>query len=268
MKREVVKHLLANHKLSQTRACNIAGISRRTYRYISIRDDSEIINALLDMSDKHPGYGFWKIYHRLRSEGLLCNHKRMYRVYCELKLNINRKQKKRLPSRMKQPIIIPQTIDQSWSMDFMHDTLYDGRRFRLLNIIDDHNREVVHIEAGSSIGGHRVVRVLEDLKCRGRKPAQIRVDNGPEFISKIFQFWCQKHKVKIQYIQPGKPTQNAIIERLNKSCRTELLNTYIFESIADVEQKISEWQYEYNYNRPHDSLGHLSPMAYKQNNNN
>ncbi len=148
-------------------------------------------------------------------------------------------------------------------MDFMHDTLYDGRRFRLLHIIDDFNREIVHTEAGSSISGHRVVRVLEELKAQKRIPKQIRVDNGPEFISKVFQRWCQQQGVQILYIQPGCPTQNSYIERLNKSCRNEVLDTHIFNAMAEVEHQLSKWKYEYNYQRPHESLGNLSPINYK-----
>ena len=177
---------------------------------------------------------------------------------------IKKKSKRRLPTRIKRPIEIPETINQVWSMDFMHDALYDGTKFRLLNIIDHYNRELLAIEIGQSLSAIRVIRVLERLKKQERLPQVIRVDNGPEFLSKAFQKWVQDNGVTIDYIQPGKPTQNAIIERLNKSCREELLNPYLFDSLQEVEKKATAWQWEYNHLRPHNALGNQSPIKYKQ----
>ena len=204
-KRKVVDHLKSAHSFSERKSCFLTGISRRTYRYRSIKNDDSLIEALSTLVEKHPGYGFWKLYHKLRAKGHPWNHKRVYRVYCKLQLNMRRRVRKRLPKRTRQPLSLPEKPDQVWSMDFMNDSLWDGRRFRILNIIDDYNRELVAMEIDHSIPGQRVVRVLDRLQRQGRVPKNIRVDNGPEFLSKVFLLWCQENQVKIQYIQPGKP---------------------------------------------------------------
>lgn len=260
LKREIVEYVLSLELLSERRSCKLIGISRRTYRYKTVKDDSVLVEALSKAADLHPGYGFWKLYHTLRRSGCLSNHKRVYRVYCTLKLNIRRRVRKRLPKRIQLPLAQPTLPDVSWSMDFMSDSLYSGRRFRILNIVDDFNRECLAMEIGTSISSERVVRVLDRLKSEGRKPSQIRVDNGPEFLAGIFQHWCQINEVKLHYIQPGKPMQNGYIERFNGSCRKELLDMYVFQSMYEVEQLAWKWMTEYNYNRPHKSLNFKTPI--------
>lgn len=264
MKREVVEYVLSLELLSERRSCKLIGISRRTYRYESVKNDLEVIEALSRESELHPGYGFWKLYHCLRRKGCLWNHKRVYRVYCALKLNIRRRVRKRLPKRIRQPLALPSLPDMSWSMDFMSDSLYSGRRFRVLNIVDDFNRECLAMEIGTSISSQRVVRVLDRLKNEGRKPQQIRVDNGPEFLAGIFQHWCQINQVKLHYIQPGKPMQNGYIERFNGSCRKELLDMYVFGSMQEVEELAWQWMEDYNFNRPHQALNFKTPMQLKE----
>jgi len=261
-KREAVTMVSKTHLLSHRKSCVLIGISRRTFRYKSIKNDDALIEVLLKMSQDHPGYGFWKLYYKLRQNGYTWNHKRVYRVYTQLKLNIRRRVRKRLPKRVQEPLIIPKQADIVWSMDFVHDSLYDGKRYRILNIADDFNRELLAIEIDTSISAERVVRVLERLKQQGRLPQKIRVDNGPEFIAKRFQKWCFDNQIVIHYIQPGKPVQNSIIERINKSCRDELLNVYLFKTINEVENYATKWQLEYNYNSPHKSLGYKSPKTY------
>ncbi len=160
------------------------------------------MEALEELVKKHPTIGFWKCYYRLRRSGHRCNHKRLYRVYKLLKLNIRRRIKRRLPQRIKQPLLVPETINQCWSMDFMSDSLVDGRRFRLLNIIDDYNRESLWIEIDTSLPSRRVIRVLERLLEMHGKPLRIRVDNGPEFISDLLKLWCEEHRIDILFIQP------------------------------------------------------------------
>lgn len=264
MKREVADYVISAHQVSEHRSCKLAGISRRTYRYKSIKEDIPVIDALTEAVESHPGYGFWKLHHTLRRKGHVWNHKRVYRVYCGLKLNIRRRVRKRLPRRVAQPLAIPQGMDMSWSMDFMQDSLYNGRRFRMLNIVDDFNRECLVMEVASSINSQYVVRVLDRLKEEGRKPQQIRVDNGPEFLSGIFQHWCQVNQVKLHYIQPGKPTQNSYIERFNGSCRKELLDMYVFENMREVEQLVWNWKENYNFNRPHQALNFKTPMEVRE----
>jgi putative transposase len=181
-----------------------------------------------------------------------------------MKLNIRRRAKKRLPERVKQPLMIPGGPDQTWSIDFMSDALVDGRRFRMLNVIDDYNRESLAIEVDTSLPSLRVVRVLTRLINQRNKPAHIRVDNGPEFINHKLQQWCDENKITLQYIQPGRPMQNAYIERNNGSIRRELLNAYLFYSLPEVRMMTEQWRVDYNTERPHKALGYRSPVNYAE----
>lgn len=181
-----------------------------------------------------------------------------------MKLNIRRRAKKRLPERIKQPLMLPSAPNQVWSIDFMSDSLVDGRKFRLLNIIDDFNRESLAIEVDTSLPSLRVIRVLDQLITQRGKPANIRCDNGPEFISHKLEQWCTNREITLQFIQPGKPMQNAYIERKNGSIRRELLNAYLFYSLGEVRVLKEEWRLDYNQDRPHKSLGYRSPLNYTE----
>jgi putative transposase len=228
----------------------------------SPRDDSSLIEALHQLVEKHPTIGFWKCYYRLRRKGYGCNHKRLYRVYTLLRLNVRRRARRRVPQRIKQPLLIPGSINEAWSMDFMCDSLVDGRRFRLLNIIDDYNRESLAIEIDTSLPALRVIRALNQLIETRSKPKTIRVDNGPEFISDRLQQWCNDLGITLQFIQPGKPMQNGFVERNNGSLRKELLDAYLFYSLHEVREMAWEWQRDYNCERPHESLGFVPPAEY------
>jgi putative transposase len=221
-----------------------------------------LIGALHGLVAKHPAIGFWKCYYRLRRKGINCNHKRLYRVYTMLHLNVRRRVKRRIPQRIKQPLMAPGTINQVWSMDFMCDSLVDGRRFRLLNVIDDHDRESLCIEVDTSLPSLRVIRVLQQIIERRGKPKTIRVDNGPEFISDKLQLWCDEQQIHLQFIQPGRPTQNAFIERNNGSIRKELLDAYLFYTVPEAREMAEEWREDYNCSRPHQSLGFVPPAEY------
>lgn len=199
-------------------------------------------------------------YHRLRKQGFPWNHKRVYRVYTQMKLNIRRRAKKRIPARVKQALFQPESINQVWSIDFMQDSLWDGRKYRLLNVIDDYNREVLAIEADISLPALRVIRVLERLEATRGLPGMIRVDNGPEFISFKLDNWCKERKITLAFIQPGKPTQNAFVERFNGNLRSELLNAYVFKTLSEVREKVEEWMIDYNEMRPHKALNYKTPM--------
>ncbi len=179
-----------------------------------------------------------------------------------MNLHIRRRPKRRLPDRIKLPLMVPTGANQCWSLDFMSDALTDGRKFRVLNIIDDFNRESLQIEVDTSLPARRVQRVLDNVVAQRGLPGNIRSDNGPEFISHLMEQWCEDNKVSWHYIQPGKPTQNAFIERQNGSMRRELLNAYQFDSLKEVRAMCSEWQRDYNSERPHKALGYLSPVTY------
>lgn len=224
--------------------------------------DGEVIDALNTVVERHPRWGFWKCFDRLRLQGHRWNHKRVHRVYCAMKLNLPRRTKRRLPTRIRQPLQAPNEHNRIWAADFMHDALYGGRSFRTFNIIDESNREALHIEIGTSMTATRVVRVLEQLIERYGKPQALRTDNGPEFTSSVLQEWCEQHHVALLYIQPGKPDQNAFIERFNRSYRTELLDLYTFDSIEQVQALTDEWLVCYNQERPHESLGRVPPLTF------
>jgi len=174
-------------------------------------------------------------------------------------LNIRRRPKKRLPARAKQELFQPSKINQVWSIDFMSDSLWNGQRFRLLNIMDDYNREMLSVEVDTSLPTLRLLRVLEQLKENRGLPEMIRVDNGPEFISSRLDAWCKENKIVLAFIQPGKPTQNAFIERCNGTIRRDLLNAYVFKTITEVRILAEEWRIDYNTQKPHKSLGYKTP---------
>jgi len=257
--------MMSEHKVSQRQALKAVSLPQSSARYQKKpKEDEPIIEELQALVDKHPAIGFWQCYYRLKQKGFLWNHKRVYRVYTSLRLNIRRRRKKRLPARIKQALYQPDAINMVWSVDFMNDSLWDGRKYRLLNIVDDFSREVLHIEADTSLPTLRLIRSLEYLREFRGLPQMIRVDNGPEFISAKLDEWCRKHKITLVFIQPGKPMQNAYVERCNGSIRRELLNAYVFTSLREVREKAEEWRQDYNHSRPHQALGFVPPVHYNK----
>lgn len=246
-----------------SRACRVLQMSKSVFYYNPLKKDDSLIEiALQKKAEEHTEEGFWKAYKRLRNEGKTWNHKRVHRVYVELGLPLRRKVKKRLPARVKEPLEVPVAPNHTWSMDFLTDVLENKRRFRAFAIMDDFNREALHIEIDYSFPSSRVVYVLNHLLKRKGKPKKIRMDNGPEFIANLTATWSEMHEIDFQYIQPGKPTQNAFIERFNGSFRRGVLNKYIFEDINQVREQTHIWMYDYNHFRPHDSLNDLAPIPY------
>ena len=266
-RREAVDWLVNEQKLSATRACRALKLDRSCRRRPlkdALERDAPVVARLNEVVAKHGRWGFWKCFHWLRLKGETWNHKRVLRVYRTLKLNLPRRAKRRLPTRVRQPLEAPPQADRQWSMDFMHDTLWHGRRFRTLNVFDEGVREILAIEVDTSLPAERVIRVLEQLKESRPLPQQIRVDNGPELISSKLVAWCEKHGIRLHHIQPGKPTQNAYVERFNRSFRHEVLDAHVFGSLSQVREIVHEWMTSYNEERPHESLGNLPPSPFRQ----
>lgn len=184
----------------------------------------------------------------------------MYRIYCELSLNLRIKPRRRLKRAVPEPLKEPIKPDQVWSLDFMHDQLSDGRTYRLLNVIDDYRREGLAIEAGFSLPAIRVVRVLDQLLEWRKKPVAIRCDNGPEFISNEFVAWARRRDIRIDYIQPGKPQQNAYIERHNRTIRYSWVSKHLFDSLEEVQSYATQWLWFYNHERPHKANNGKPPL--------
>jgi len=251
--------------LSVNRSCRCVGLSRAAWYREPVdwmERDSEVITALNDLVEEFPRSGFWKYEGILGNRGYPWNHKRIYRVYRALGLNQPRRTKRRLPERAPMPLTVPERPNQVWSADFMSDALYQGGRFRLFTMIDDCNREAVAIEIDTSLRSERLVRVFERIRMERGLPDVLRVDNGPEFQGQVFVDWCRSHGIFIDYIEPGKPNQNAFIERFNRSLRNEVLDLYLFRSLAQVREVVSRWRRQYNEDRPHDSLGGFPPAVY------
>ena len=223
----------------------------------------DALNALVQ-DPTRSRWGFWKCFNRLRLDGKPWNFKRVWRVYCNMNLNQKRRTKKRIPDRIPAPLDVPAAENYSWSFDFMSDSLYNGVRFRVLNILDEGVREALDIVIDTSLPASRVVRTLEQLKAERGLPQMIRVDNGPEMVSEVFSNWCKDNNVKICYIEPGKPNQNAYIERFNRSYRTEVLDPHLFDSLAQVRELSWAWMLSYNEERPHESLGNIPPSEFKR----
>jgi len=263
-----VHYLITEHRLSTKRSCSCLSLSRAAfYRNITCAAvrDADLITALNALVERHSSWGFWKCYDALRLQGHPWNHKRVYRVYCQLHLNQKRRAKKRLPKRVKQPLWVPQHPNQVWSADFVSDALYAGKRFRTFNVIDDFNRECLAVEIDTSITGKRLIRVFERLRSERGLPHVLRTDNGPEFLNSEFVAWAEAAGMIIHYIQPGEPNQNAYIERFNRTYRDEVLSLYLFSSLTEVRETTHWWMIDYNEHRPHDSLGRITPANYMEN---
>ena len=249
--------------LSERQACCTVQVSRCAYRYQTKRNaDEPIAKELQHLAHRQPRWGCGKMTDYLRNQGQTWNHKRIRRVYRAMALHLKRKPKKRLPARTAQALVVPVQANQTWSLDFMSDSLSNGRTFRTLNVIDDFNREALWIEVDTSLPAERVVRVLETLLLERSTPCSIRMDNGPELISQRLESWAKEKHIELLHIQPGKPAQNAYIERFNRTYREDVLDAYLFDDLEEVRDITERWLEDYNTIRPHEALQGVSPRQF------
>ena len=262
-RREMARSAVEGRRTNIRHACVTFDVSQTCCRYQpKLSDENAVIaDCLVRLTYNQKNWGFGLCFLHLRNvKGHGWNHKRVYRIYRELELNLRIKPRKRLVRERPQPLAVPEAINQMWSMDFMHDQLSDGRNFRLFNVLDDFNREGLGIDVDLSLPASRVIRSLDRIiEWRG-KPGAIRCDNGPEYISGALQMWAENNGIKLNYIQPGNPQQNAYIERYNRTVRYEWLAQLLFDSIEQVQESATRWLWTYNHERPNMALGGITPM--------
>ena len=263
-----MEYLVGEEGLAVQRACRCVGLARASF-YRRPTDkaerDAPVVDVLNQIIAKHGRWGFELCYYWMRNHGYGWNHKRVWRVYKDMGLNLPRRTKRRLPKGPRIPLVAPDTKNIVWALDFMHDTLYYGKPFRTLNVIDESNREVLTIEIDTSLPAARVVRTLEQLGEVYGLPQALRLDNGPELRSAALTDWCEERGIELRYIQPGKPSQNAFIERFNRTYRHEVLDAYLFSGLQEVQEITEEWIKDYNEYRPHRANGNLPPVQTWQN---
>jgi putative transposase len=259
-----VTRLCEERGLSQRRACRLVGIDHSTLRYQARRaDDQPIRQRLRELAAVRRRFGYRRLGWLLVREGCRMNHKKLYRLYHEEKLMVRRRGGRKRALGTRAPMLLPERINQRWSLDFIADTLSDGRRFRILCVVDDFSRECLACVVDTSLSGVRVVRELERLTDQRATPEVIVSDNGSELTSVAVLRWVPG-RVAWHYIEPGKPVQNAFIESFNSRLRDECLNEHLFDSLAEARQIIEAWRLDYNCARPHSSLGTLTPSEFAE----
>lgn len=260
-RREAVTRLLEHAGVSERRALGLVGLHRSVRHYQRQRDDGALRERLRSLAGKRPRWGYRRLHILLAREDVRVNWKRVYRVYREEGLTVRRRRRKRI-AVPRQPMPIPQAMNERWSMDFVHDMLHNGRRIRMLNVVDDCTRECLAIETDTSLPGSRVIEVLERLRDQRGLPHAIVADNGPEFAGRALDQWAHERGLKIDYIRPGKPVDNAFVESFNGRFRDECLNESWFLSLNEAREAIEAWREDYNEVRPHSALGGRSPSEY------
>jgi len=262
-RRLVATHLRDVFQVSERRAIHVVRVHRSTARYVPRPDRApELRERLRRLAVECPRYGYRMMTDRIRWEGLRVNHKRVYRVYREEGLQLPKRRRKRLRSVRREPLKPAEAINVRWSMDFVSDALADGRKFRVLNVLDEFSRVCLAIEVNTSLPGSVVTRVLDEIAAERGYPAVVVVDNGPEFRGREMDNWACRHGVRLHFIDPGKPMQNAFVESFNDKFRGECLNSHWFMGIGEARERIAAWREEYNERRPHRSLGRIPPAEY------
>lgn len=258
--------MLNKTKISERRACQLAGMDRMTWRYQPKPNalNERLSKRLCELAKQRLRFGSPRLTVLIRREFGAVNHKRIERLYAQAELQIpRRKRRSRVGPQRQVPMELVSKPMQRWSMDFVHDALYDGTRFRVFNLVDDYTRESVAIEVDSSMTSERLIRVFERLRTDVGLPEQLSCDNGSEFTSRAFLAWAGWRNVDLQFIRPGKPTENAFVESFNGKFRDECLNQHWFRNLVEARDIIERWRLDYNYQRPHRSLGQLTPMEFK-----
>ena len=253
------------HGISLRRACKWLDICPSVYYYQpKERDDRVYREKLSQWSTFYNKWGYKKLYDRFREEGYQVNHKRIYRIYTEMGLHLRRKSRKRLRLRPKEGLLQPLYPNLTWSMDFMHDTLSNGIRFRSFNVIDDFNREALNLTIDTSLPSKRIIRELDKLIAWRGAPEAIRMDNGPEFIAHDMELWAEDRGIDLKFIQKGKPNQNGYVERFNRTFREEVLGAFSFRSLKEVKVLSEAWMEVYNNKRPHEATKNKPPVKFMQ----
>jgi putative transposase len=267
-KRKAVTHLMEAHQVSQRRACSVLNVDRSTVRYQSRgADDGELRDTIKRVSKERRRFGYRRIHVMVRREGFEVNHKKLRRIYREEKLQVRRRGGRKRALGTRKPMVMPGGPNQRWSLDFVSDAFTDGRRFRILAIVDDHTRENLALIADTSLSGLRVTRELDRIITEHGRPGTIVSDNGTEFTSMAILRWVQKTGIDWHYIAPGKPTQNAFIESFNGKLRDECLNETLFSSLAEARDMLEAWKEDYNNQRPHSALGNMTPREFAEKTN-
>ena len=262
-RREAAGQVSETMGLSERRACRVVGVNRSTVRYASRRrDDGPVLERLRALAGRWRRYGYRRLTVLLRREGQEINAKRVYRLYQEAGLAVRRRRRKRVARLRGEGMTVVDRANARWSMDFMADTLASGRTLRTLNVVDDFTRECLAIEVDTSLSGRRVTRVLERLVRERGMPGCVLADNGPEFTGRAVDQWAYARGLRLEFIDPGRPMQNAYVESFNGKFRDECLNEHWFVSVADARAIIEEWRQMYNRQRPHSALGYATPAAY------
>lgn len=263
VKRRIVAHACVEHCISQRRACSVLGVDRSSIRYRSRRlEDNHIREAMKQVASERRRFGYRRIHVMLERQGIILNLKKLRRLYREEKLQVRKRGGRKRALGTRRPMLVPNAPNQRWSLDFVSDAMTDGRRFRVLCIIDDHTRECLALVVDTSISGFRVTRELNLLLKKHGKPHSIVSDNGTEFTSQAILRWCQETNIDWHYIAPGKPMQNGFVESFNGSFRDECLNENLFSALDHARSLINQWKDDYNHNRPHSSLGNKTPKEY------
>ena len=262
-RREAVAHVCETHEVSQRRACSVLGIDRSSVRYRSLRpDDADLRKAMKAVAAERRRFGYRRVHVMLERQGWQVNQKKLRRLYREEKLQVRKRGGRKRALGTRRPMLVPENANERWSLDFVSDAFTDGRRFRVLAIVDDFSRECLALVADTSLSGQRVTRELTAIMARRGRPKTIVSDNGTELTSMAVLRWCQETHIDWHYIAPGKPMQNAFVESFNGSFRDELLNETLFSTLAEARTKITVWKEDYNRNRPHSSLGNLTPQEF------